>query len=328
MLNGYYITALQSAQCSVSYLVLCSGFWGVCSSFFYFVSSNSFIIIINEINLLWSFCPEVYEAQIASQTFYVCEKNKILSQDIKAFISIEHFTANTVQLRLLPKLITGLITLHTYILFIFKWGSTILPACNSPPVLFSPVLQKQSGLELTPVSLPMYPTWWKSEQAAQPCRGRPMPSFPTMLVSSKQHLQEKQEGQRNTAQRHGLSHCICITSNRVFSSQTKQPSQSLLLQTEHTLNKGCFTALLYSKRHKQSNVCLAGFCLGEGLWSFHFVLILIRNTGLGGTQKEISRSLCFGGFYSPHEPCVMTIPVYNQATVLCSRCWQVRIWLP
>lgn len=48
-------------------------------------------------------------------------------------------------------------------------------------------------------------------------------------------------------------------------SQNKQPSQALLLQTEYTLNKDCFIALLYST-HVMSKGLFAwlGFCLGGG----------------------------------------------------------------
>lgn len=105
----------------------------------------------------------------------------------------------------------------------------------------------------------------------------------TALSSGKQHSQEKREGQGNTAQRYRLSHHMCITSNRAFSSQSKQPSQASLLQTEYTLNKDCFIALLYSTCHEQRVVCLAGIGLGLG---FDRVLIRISKTGLGETEKR------------------------------------------
>lgn len=112
-----------------------------------------------------------------------------------------------------------------------------------------------------------------------------MQRFPAVLSSSKQQFQEK----RKAAKRYRLSHHICITCNRVLSSQTKQPSQALLIQTEHTLNKDCSRALLYSTHAISKGL----FAWLDFVWvkALIFVLILIRKAELGGTEKEIKKFL-------------------------------------
>lgn len=137
-----------------------------------------------------------------------------------------------------------------------KWGSHFLPACNPPTPLCSPVLQRPRVDQHRPLGIQRKANLDKAGQLSRGC--------PITLSSSKRHLKSKWVGQ-NTSQRYRLSHHICITLNRELSSQTKQPSQALLLQTKHTLNRDYFKAFfVFNTCHKQRVVCLAGFCLGGG----------------------------------------------------------------
>lgn len=109
-----------------------------------------------------------------------------------------------------------------------------------PPALHSPGLQKPSGLDLTPVALPVSSIVdnerkLDSSGEGATCRGFLQCSAQANSSSRRSERLQKDIGCHIT---YALPATEC--------SHLKPNSQALLIQTEHTLNKDCSRALLYS----------------------------------------------------------------------------------
>lgn len=131
--------------CSVSYLVLCSGFWGVCS-----MQLEECFILVSCYRAPWLFAHSAPSATVSlygenSLTNIIWQKqNNVSKHDVWNNLC-KHLTVYK-QSRYITVKLCACQPKHLTHCFAFslKWGSSVVPAYNPPPRLCSPCLQKQS----------------------------------------------------------------------------------------------------------------------------------------------------------------------------------------